>query len=78
MDDDVLNFVLNRCVDDMLSGGLNVETCLSKYPSHKDELHPLLEAVGILQPLIATPVPSGAKARVWAHLKAQASRQFAR
>ena len=78
MDDDVLNFVLDRCVDDMLNGGLDVETCLSKYPSHKDELLPLLEVVGILRPLRASHVPSGAKARVWAHLKAQAGRQFTR
>jgi hypothetical protein len=78
MDDDVQNFVLDRCVDAMLNGGLDVETCLSIYPAHKDELHPLLEAVGILRPLRTTPVPSGAKARIWAHLKAQAGRQFDR
>ena len=45
MDDDVLNFVLDRCVDDMLNEGLGVEKCLGKYPSHNDELHPLLETV---------------------------------
>lgn len=78
MDDDVLNFVLDRCVDDMLNGGLGVEACLRKHPSHKADLHPLLETVGILRPLRATPVPSGAKTHVWAHLKAQAGRQFAR
>ena len=78
MDDDVLNSVLDRCLDDMLNGGLSVESCLRKRPSHKANLHPLLETVEILRPLRVTPVPSGIKARVWAHLKAQAGRQFAR
>lgn len=45
MDDDVLNSVLDRCVDAMLDESLGVEKCLGKYPSHNDELHPLLETV---------------------------------
>ena len=69
MDDDVLNFVLDRCVDDMLNEGLGVEKCLSKYPSHKDELHPLLETVEILRSLRTLPVPSEVQARILERLK---------
>ena len=78
MDGEDSDLMVEQCINDMLNGGLSVESCLRKRPSHKADLHPLLETVEILRPLRVTPVPSGIKARVWAHLKAQAGRQFAR
>jgi len=74
VDDDVLNFVLDRCVDDMLDEDLDVEACLRRHPFHEAALSPLLQTVELLRHLRTLPVPSEAKARGWAHLKAQAGR----
>jgi hypothetical protein len=59
--------ILVECIDDIKAGRSNIEDCLDRYPSVREQLEPLLRiALEIREPPDVKPSPSfKVKARVW-------------
>jgi hypothetical protein len=59
--------ILVQCIEDIKAGRSSIEDCLSRYPSVREQLEPLLSiAVEIREPPDVKPSPSfKVKARVW-------------
>ena len=60
--DQLLAELLDRFLEDILSGGVTIEECLAEAPEYRDELEPLLRAAvdvtAIRVPAIASPDPA--------------------